>query len=376
MADTPLTMATAKATFDSLTQDMRPRVLVDNIFVDKPFWVKMRGNMLPVSGRAWMPPVMLRKLTGQWYTRAGEIGSSLSTSFSPEIASSAKYEIKFWAGHVLIPTQDIAQQGRLGLVDLHQAYIDNEVLSVRDAMSTAIFDRDTTTIGTGQESNGIETLDQACWYGNTYGGISPLVANQTTWEAHVMYGETDTYIQPVAPSVENFEFMVDTIEATSGEKPDLIVVTEATWLALKAQVTANEYLSAMMSQKGNEGVNWQTSTLWIGGVPVVRDRDCYGEDFTADQATVVLADGHDAYFLNFNRFKFAYDAGISFRWHEDGWERTKLPYDAFLNTFYVWGTTGSTARRTLGRIANIDPTMNQSDFTLGTIRLPGGSTVP
>lgn len=375
MANTPLTMATAKATFDALTRDMRPSVLVDNIFVEKPVWMKMKQNMLPVSGRAWQPPVMLRAQTGQWYTRAGEIGSSLSSTFSPEIATAASYTIKYWAGHVFIPTQDIKQQGRLGLVDLHRAYIQNEIESVKTALSDAIFERSTTTIGTGQASNGMETFDMACWYGNTYGGISPLVANQTTWEAHVMYGNTNdsSQIDPVAPSLANIEFMVDAIYHTCGEKPDLIVTTEAVWLALKAQISANDYLSAMMSKAGSDSVKWGVSTLWIGGVPVVADRDCYGEDFTTGQATTVLADGHDIYFLNFNHFKLAYDSGVSFKWHEDGWERQKLPYDAFLNMFYVWLTTGSDARRSLGRIVNVNPAMDMSDFELGTIRLPGGT---
>lgn len=375
MANTPLTMATAKATFDALTRDMRPSVLVDNIFVDKPVWMKMKSAMLPVSGRAWQPPVMLRAQTGQWYTRAGEIGSSLSSTFSPEIATSASYTLKYWAGHVLIPSQDILLQGRLGLVDLHRAYIDNELESVKAALSTSIFTRNTTTIGTGVESNGMETFDAAFWYGNTYGGINPGVSNQTTWEAHVMYGDTNgsSQIDAVAPSLANVEFMVDAIQGTCGKKPDLIVTTEEVFLALKAQISANDYLSAMMSKSGSDSVRWGVSTLWISDVPVVADRDCYGEAFTSGQATNVLADGHDMYFINFSHYKLAYDAGVSWKWHEDGWEHLKLPYDAFLNMFYVWCTTGTDQRRAHGRIVNIDPTMDASDFTLGTIRLPGGT---
>lgn len=372
MADTPIPVDTATATFDALTLDLRPRVMVDNIFQDKPVWKKFRANMKGVYGRAWMPPVQLAKMSGQWYTRASPIGSNLQQQFSPEIATSASYRIKKYAGHVLIPAEDVDEQGNMSLVDLLRSYTENEVLSVRDDLSTALFERDETTIGTGQVTNGMESLDMACYYGNTYGGIDPTDTDQETWEAHVMYGATDGgVILPVSPSWGNFEHLVDEIVDTTGERPSLGIVTPPTWRALKGQISAEEYASMRAAYANTDVVKWGFSALWVQDVPLIKDRDCYAEDFAAGQATTVLAKGHDAYFPNFNHLKLAYNKKRSFKWHEDGWKHTMLDYDAYLNMFYAWCTIGTDARRTLGRVINIDPTQGISDFTPGTVRLPG-----
>lgn len=376
MADTPIPVDTATATFDALTLDLRPKVMVDNIFQKKPVWLKMRGNMKPVTGRNWMPPVQLAKMSGQWYTRGQSIGENLQQTFSPEIATSAQYRIKKYAGHVLIPAEDVDEQGdATELVDLLKAYTDNEVLSVRDDLSTALFERDETTIGTGQVTSGMESLDMACYYGNTYGAIDPTDTDQETWEAHVMYGETvSAKIKPLCPSWSNFEHLVDEMVDTCGELPDLIVVTPKTWQALKAQITANDYAVAKAANADSDVVRWGFSALWVQDVPIIKDRDCYGEDFVADQATTVLAKGHDAYVLNFKHLKLAYNRKRSWKWHEEGWKHTYLDYDAYLNMFYAWCTIGTDARRTLGRMLTIDPTMTADEMEaigLGTVRLPG-----
>ena len=379
MAETAIPIDTAKATFDALTTSLTSRRLIDSIFRATPLWARMNQNMKPISGTAWMPNVQLGKLTGGTYTRAtalgGATGNVPASGFSPEIATRAKYEVKYHYLPVMIPTQDVKQQGTQKLVDLLESYVKNAVNSVRMEASTEIFTRSEVTIGTGQASNGIETLDQLCWYGNTFGEIDPTDTNQETWEAHCMYGKTsDSKIQKVSPSLNNISEMIRATHATCGEKPDLVVVTEAHWQALKAQITANDYLVAKAANVDSDIVKWGFSAIWVDDIPVVSDRDIYGEDFVADQSTCVAAKGHDAYFLNFggdDHLKLAYDRGVSFKWHENGWERLKFPYDAYLNVHYWWATIGTDMRRAHGRMVNVDPTQAIADFGLGTVRLPG-----
>lgn len=376
MAVIPIT--TAEATFNALTRYYRPKAMVDNIFQDKPFWLKLRKQLKAVTGIAWKPAVQLAKMSGVWYPRAGSIGENLQQTFSPEIATTAEFMTKEHALPVLIPAQDVDKQGSVQtLVGLLRAYVDNAVLSARDDWSAAVFERNETTIGTGQLTDAMESLDQACYFGNTFGGINPLTVGQETWEAHVMVGATvSTKIKPVPPTWSNFEHLIDEMFDTCGESADLVLVTPETWQALKAQISANDYATAKMAHADSDVVKWGISALWVQDVPIVKDRDCYREAFVADQATTVLAKGHDAYVLNFKHMKLAYNQRRSFKWHEGGWKHTYLDYDAYLNMFYGWFTIGTDARRTLGRIINIDPTMTADEMEaigLGTVRLPGAA---
>jgi len=381
MAEQQLSIANAKATFYALTRAMRPRDLVDNIFIAKPVWAKMRKHMKPVGGVSWQPAIELRTQSGRRYTRKTNL--ALGAVWSPEIASTADYETGEYLLHVQIPTQDIKKQtSGQGLVDLHKTYMNNAIKSVRKDMSSDLFQTrgsdGTGDIGTGQavdsvtSVSGMRTLDQCMWYANTYGGVDPTVSNQETWEAHCMYGDTvDSAIEAVAPSMQNFEYIVEQTEGTCDEKPDLIVVSEDTWQALKAQVPAQDYAQQRAAYKDTDIIRWGFSALWVLDVPIVRDRDCYGEAFVPSQTTVKAAKGHDAYGINFNHFKFIYNRNGSFQWHEDGWRHEILDYDCVHNQYFIWGDTACTSRRAQFRMVNIDPTMAVGDFALGTVRLPG-----
>lgn len=376
MAEGQVSIDTAKATFYALTRAMRPRTLVDNIFSARPVWSKLRNNMKPVSGVSWQPAIEVGELTGIRYTRGTNL--NLAGQFSPEIATTADFETKEYVMPVMIPTQDVLKQGTEGLVDLHRAYMENAIKSVRKDLSGDLFQTrgsdGTGAIGTGQVANGINTLDQCMWYGNTYGGVDPTVSGQETWEAHVMEPATKNGVKvPVAPSLQNFEYMVEQIEMTCDERPDLIVVTEDTWQALKAQVAPQDYALWRAAYAKTDIVRWGYSALWVLDVPIVRDRDCYGEDFVPDQTTTLAAKGHDAYFINFSHFKLIYNRNASFRWHEDGWRHEILTYDCIHNQYFVWANTATDSRRSQGRIVGIDPTMDIADFERGTVRLPGAA---
>jgi len=374
MAEGQVTVATAKATFYALTRAMRPKTLVDNIFQRRPVWNKLRGNMKPVSGVSWQPAIEMRELTGTRYTRGTNL--DLAGDFSPEIATTADFTTSEYIMPVMIPTQDVLKQGTQGLVDLHKTYMKNAIRSVRTDLSADLFQTRgadaTGAIGTGQIANGMLTLDKCMWYANTYGGVSPAVANQETWEAHVMQPTAAAGATvALAPSMQNFEYMVEQIEMTCDEKPALIIVTEETWQALKAQVPSQDYALWRSAYAGTDIIRWGYSALWVLDVPIVRDRDCYGSAFVADQSTVLAAKGHDAYFVNFDHFKYIYNRNASFQWHEDGWRREILTYDCIHNQYFVWGSTACDSRRSQGRMVGIDPTMAIGDFTLGTVRLPG-----
>ena len=382
MAEQQLSIDNAKATFYALTRAMRPKDLVDNIFIANPVWAKMRQNMVPVGGVSYQPAIELGKQTGIRYTEKTNV--NLGATWAPEIATTADFTTGEYLLHVQIPTQQIYKQtSQQSIVDLHQSYMRNAIKSVRGDMSDDLFQTRGSTglaaIGTGRAVDGTTsvqgmlTLDSCMWYGNTYGGVNPTKTGQETWEAHAMVGQANdsSQIEAVAPSLQNFELMIEKIEGTTDEKPGLIVVTEDTWQALKAQVPAQDYAMMRAAYKGTDIVRWGFSALWVLDVPIVRDRDCFGTDFTAGQATNLLACGHDAYFINFDYFKYIYNRNASFRWHEDGWRHEILNYDCIHNQYFVWGGTACTSRRGQGRMINIDPTMAVDDFESGVVRLPG-----
>ena len=218
--------------------------------------------------------------------------------------------------------------------------------------------------------------------------------------------------------------MIRSIIGTTGERPDLVVVEDAYWDVLSSQLTRNEYLMALQAHQGNDVVKWGFSSLFVNDVPVVADRDCRGwpisgnllaaEDAWADTTEYTVGEevtetaveyvciqdhtsatatnkpgagtawndywlvqdtnrkkllGYEALFLNFDHLKLAYNARRSFKWDPDGWRRP-TQYDEYLNFIYAWATIGGDARRTLGRIFNVDITQVPADWTPGVVTLP------
>ena len=411
------------STFEALTASYVPKVLVDNVFIGTPVLNKLRQHTKPIKGKNWEPIIEYDSDAGEWYDKGDPVLSP--TTVSSNIASRAQYVLQFYRRKVLLDAQDTDLQDGAVIVDLMKSYVKNATSRMAKDISHKSFYGN--PAGDPKTINSLWAACDDVDIPQKYGGIA--VADMPSWKAHTMEGQT-THTVPVSPSIENHSKMIRSIIGTTGERPDLDVVEDAYWDALSSQITRNEYLMALQANAGNDVVKWGFSTLFINEVPVVADRDCPGwatSDLTNGAAwgtgeAMVIGDerlhgganyvciqahtsetavnepgeataaniweqywllqdngasanrmlmgGYQAFFLNFDHLKLAYNSKRSWKWDPAGWRRP-TDYDQYLNYIYAWITIGCDARRTLGHIANVDITQVPADWTPGVMSLPG-----
>ena len=344
-------------TFNALTGDYTPRVLVDNIFQGTPVYEYMRRNMKGIGGKSWQPIVEYGNLSGGWYDK----GDTLALSASGDIATRASFTMKFWTLPVYLWAQDMQLGAGESLVDFMGAYIKNALASMKKDLSPEFFEGDPTA-----DPKEIDSLDIACDNVANWGGLD--VATYPTWAAHVMEG-TSTHSVAVSPTLNNISKMIREIEDTTGETPDLCVVDGDFYDVLLAQYSSVVTINDQVTRK-DPVAKWGFASIMVNGVPIVRDRDMPGQDaWVTGQATRALAKGHQAMFLNWNHLSLAYNKQRSWKWDPDGWRRPETK-DAYFNRIYFWGVIGGDSRRTLGRMFNVDIAQASGDWKLGTVTLP------
>jgi hypothetical protein len=338
-------------TFEALTLALTPKVLVDNIFSERPTLKYLRRRMKPVSGKVYQPLVEYDKLTGGFYVRGGP----LTNSVSGDIATRAEFSLKYYQMPVLLYAQDVDLQGSLGLVDLMQAYIRNAIKSSTSELNGYVFTGNPSASPAQMDSLNVAVDDTATW------GLDP--ATRSEWKAHIMES-TDG----VSPSKENIGYMITKIMETCAERPDLVIVDPDYWQSLYAQLDSGIQYTAQ-AHASNPVVKWGFDTFFIKGVPVVSDSDCQGEAFVSGQGTRANAKGYQAYFLNFRHLELVYNAKRAWKWDPAGWRRPET-LDAYMNRWFCWMTLAGDMRRSLGRIYNVDLTQDLADFELGTVVAP------
>lgn len=347
------------STFDALTADYTPKILVDNIFVGTPTLQKLRQNIQPVAGRAWQPLVEYASMSGEWYSRGSVVADT--TTLADQIAMRATYSPLRYRLKVILDRGDVKMQGAQGLVDLMKSYINNATKSMAKDLSTAIF----TTTGSA-----VNTIADYCDSAATVGGLAP--GSYAWWKAHVVEGESDgatNFGKQVSPSVDNVERLIQDIVGTTGEKPDLLVCAEELWNCLAWQLKDKIQLQ-QAANATNDIIRWGFATYFIDGVPVISDRNCPGEAWVAGQATRANAKGYQLYAINWKHLKLGVWVGESFKWDESGW-RKPVNLDGYLNYLYFWGQLGTDSRRTLGGMYNIDTAQDESEYDACTVDRPG-----
>lgn len=410
-------------TFGALTASYVPKVLVDNIFVGTPVLNKLRQHTLPLKGKNWEPIIEYESATGEWYDK-GDI-TTLGTSVSGDIATRAQFVLQFYRKPVLLNAQDTDLQDGAAIIDLMKAYVKNATKKMANDISHKAFYGN--PAGDPKTINSLWAACDDVDIPQAFGGIA--VAEMGVWKAHTMEGQT-THTVPVSPSLENISKMIRSIIGSTGERPDLVAVEDAYWDALSSQITRNEYLMALQANAGNEVVKWGFTTLFVNNVPIVADRDCpgwavsdltdggawgAGNDYVIGEevkeggnnyvciqahysvaaenqpaeataaniweqywllqdngasANRMLMGGYQAFFLNFDHLKLAYNSKRSWKWDPAGWRRP-TDYDQYLNYIYAWLTIGTDSRRTNGHIFNVDLTQTPADWTPGVVSLPG-----
>jgi len=353
------------STFDALTDDYKPRVLIDNIFTGSPTWNYIKQNMFPLSGRTWQPLIEYAGLTGEWYERADKVEDE--DALVGDIATRASYVLRMFRQQVLLAAPDVDMQGTESLIDLMKAYVRNASESIRSQMTTSLF----TTV-----AKGFDGLDKMCdnVINADYGGLNPDADSLPTWVAHVMEGEADNgnaFGVAVSPWIENIARMRRAIIETCGQgtSPDICVVQSDYYDKLAAYVGENQYLIAKAANASNQVVKWGFDALFCNDMPIVSERACPGAPWVAGQATRALAKGYQAFLVNFDHCKLGFNSKRAFKWDPGGWVRPRN-FDGYENWLYVWANLGTDMRRAQGRIFNVD-IAQESGYTYGTVDIPG-----
>ncbi len=347
----------------AMTQAYTPRVLVDNIFVGTPLWLKFRQNMLAIPSYAYQPLIEYAYDSGDWYDAGDQVGTP--NTESAQISTQAKFTLAFFRRRITLNAQSVDLQGSSAIVDLLAAHVRSATESMRMSLAAKLF-----TGNPAANPTELGGLDYVCDDTATWGGLAP--GSYAWWEPHIIEG-TSTYAVAVSPSLANLAKMCRSVANTTGERVDMIVVAENFWDKLAGQISANDYAVALASNMNNDVVKWGFSTLFLNdaaGIPIVSDRYATGAAWTAGQSTRATAAGYRAYFLNFNHLKLAFNSRRAFKWDPDGWKRP-IDYDQQINFIYFWGNLVGDARRTLGMEYNVDITQEPGDFTASSVTLPG-----
>jgi len=361
------TAVETQATFNAFTTDYILPGLHDQVFRDTAVLTELNRHIKPFKGKAYKAKVQVGKVTNHWYDPDADIWADLDFT-TPEIGAEVSYGLKYSYETIRLPAHEVDQQGAAQNVDMLVSYTKNAVSSLKESLNTALF------AVTGHAATQVASLwdianDHNADYGcATIGGIT---ANGTTygyWRAHIMEGE-DTYATAVSPSLANIEYMIERIRRTTGEKPDLVIVDEAYYHILKAQL-----IPVQMEAEGKNRIrDYGLDSFTVSGVPVTWEDNMPSSDWTSGQTKRDDAGGSEALFINWDAVFGIKNAKWNFNFHPDGWQLTNTKIPNYINSLYLAMNLACTSRRHLGHIFNVDLSQDVADYRRGTITLPVAS---
>ncbi len=357
------------STFNALTRDYIYGYVENNIWLDTALLTYFRNKINWITGRSEQPLIeYARASNGGWYGRGEVVDSSVLHQLAADIETRAKFSLYRYRQPIVLDSWDTDAQGAQAIVKLFNEYVQSVMEGMRTDLGSVIFNGNNST--DADQPDGLDRIldDTLAW-----GGISPTDTGYEFWRPHFMEG-TSTYSVAVAPSLQNHELMIRRIRNTTRQKPTLIVVAEALYDVLAAQIDPAD--RAVSQRKSDELYNWGFDYFKILGVPVVEDLGMLGSAWVSGQSTRATAAGYQSLFLNLNKLWLSANRQRSFKWDPAGWRRP-TDLDGMLNFVYAWIGFAGNNRRAQGRIWNMDITMDLDDMAAvgaGTVTRPVAST--
>jgi len=328
---------------DALVREYIEPGLVDNYFSGTPVLDALRKTQRRAGG-----DVIQTLLEYDAGDAAAVADKAQLTPSETDVATRSTYSWRHYYADVRLSKWELGlSQEPEGLADLMQVITANAMKALKKVVSAKLF--------TTQSGNDLDALIDAADDGTTtdpYGSIE--VSDLPSWAAHVIEDD-DNSSGKVAPSITNFKRMIRRIQMYSGEKPDMCVVHPDLYDIIEAQVDDNDFVSMI---RLNNGVEVGYDAININGCSVVADLDMTGSAFSSGSRS----DGYEAMFLNWNYVWLANFPDTS--WKFEGWQK---PYDYRDIVNYLWldGNVVCSQRRALGRIYNIDITLDPNDWVAG-----------
>lgn len=329
--------------FDALVQEYIEPGLVDNYFKGTPVLDALRKTQRRAGGDVIQ--TLLEYAEGD---AASVADKAALTPTETDVATRSTYNWRHYYADVQLSKWELAlSQEPEGLADLMQVITANAMKAMKKVVSSKLFVTQATT--------NLDALIDAADDGTTtdpYGGIA--VGDFSGWAANVMEDDAATS-GAVAPSITNFKRMIRRIQMYSGEKPDMCVVHPDLYDIVEAQVDDNDFVSMI---RLNSGIEVGYDAININGCNIVADLDMIGDTNTAANRS----DGYEAMFLNWSYVWLAHFPATS--WKFEGWQK---PYNYRDIVNYLWldGNVVCSQRRALGRIYNIDITLDPNVWVAG-----------
>ncbi len=237
------------------TIQSRTRQIADNVTDNNAILktLSLKGNIKTFSGGN----VILQELSFRDNGNAGYYsGYDLLPVSAQDVISAAEYQIKQVAVPVVISGLEILQNsGKEKMIDLMDARLDVAEASMKNLIANGIY-----SDGTGSGGKQITGLGAAVPVSptTTYGGIDPVT--WTFWANQV----TDTSGITASTILASWNALYAKL-VRGNDKPDLIVVDNATWALYLASLQANQRFTDV--KKGEAGFD----SLKFIGADVVLD---------------------------------------------------------------------------------------------------------
>ena len=328
---------------DALVQEYIEPGLVDNYFKGTPVLDALRLTQRRAGGDEIQ--TLLEYAEGD---AASVADKAILTPTETDVATRSTWTWRHYYADVQLSKWELGlSQEPEGLADLMQVITANAMKAMKKVVSSHLF--------ATQTSTNLDALIDGADDGSTtdpYGDIA--VSDFAGWKASVIEDDASTSGK-VAPSITNVKRMIRRIQMYSGEKPDMAVVHSDLYDIIEAQVDDNDIVSMI---RLNNGVEVGYDNININGCAIVADLDMKGNTNTAANRS----DGYEIMFLNWSYIWLAYFPETS--WKFEGWQK---PYNYRDIVNYLWldANVVCSQRRSLGRIYNIDITLDPNVWVAG-----------
>lgn len=241
------------------TLENRMGELADNVTKNNALLKRLneRGNRRPVSGGTKIvEEIAYAEADNVWYSGYDAINFT-----NPQVFTAVEYAWKLLAAPVGISGEELLQNsGKERVIDLMEAKIDNAEITLRNAMSKALYSDGTGS--SGKEIGGLKLLVADDPTSGTVGGINR--ADYAFWRNYADVKTTALTTETI------FEAMNDAYLACSRgtDRPDLIIADDKMFTLYNNSLVKQErFVDAKLADAGFQNIKFKgADVIYDGGI--------------------------------------------------------------------------------------------------------------
>ena len=241
------------------TLENRMGELADNVTKNNALLKRLneRGNRRPVSGGTKIvEEIAYAEADNVWYSGYDAINFT-----NPQVFTAAEYAWKLLAAPVGISGEELLQNsGKERVIDLMEAKIDNAEITLRNAMSKALYSDGTGS--SGKEIGGLKLLVADDPTSGTVGGINR--ADYAFWRNYAKV-ETNALTTSTIYGAMNDAYLAC---SRGTDKPDLIIADDKMYtLYEQSLVPQQRFTDAKLADAGFQNIKFKgADVIYDGGI--------------------------------------------------------------------------------------------------------------